>query len=618
MRLKPVFFILLFSCVLLLLTSIPAFASNYGYIVIDDKDQIQKFDLSSYSIEQTITLTGMDQPTTISMSPDGSKYYVLNVNGLLKSYNVADDTVQNSLNLGNTSGYDTLIVSKNGSIIYLVHANCFYIINAINFNIIYSTQLISSGMMGYASITNDESKIYIPYYDKLFIIDTIPNPDPGAPLYSIQELALYTGNGLTSYIDNYNNKLYICVNNGTHTLYIYDKGSYTKNGEITLDTSNMFGMMITPDNSNIGVTLYNSDKIIWVSTSTYQITSNTSLDDPCGIISDIDNTRWYITARTNDQVIIFDPSSKTTITKINTDGHAQIVTIGKIYSENADVYSPHNVRFTVTSYIRTYSNLTTLVYDDNNNYIIGGKTDNSGAIVFQMYSNKYYTINFNGSGINKTISMYPIGTAYDIFIEPWSTWTWQPGSSQISDVDSVITAYINGEANGVDGTITVYYQDNGSTTENVLVTVYQRYNESTNQLIDFYMIEGSGASSFNHQFNITDVVGKDYLVKVDAHSSKYGDIVKYQTYNFPSARYGIPGVNDDYVYMILGICIPLFIALAVSLRNVKFGPVVFCGASWAFVSLNWMTMFGLAYPLLLTVASIVSVVYLISMKEERR
>lgn len=251
------------------------------------------------------------------------------------------------------------------------------------------------------------------------------------------------------------------------------------------------------------------------------------------------------------------------------------------------------------------------VLDANNNQIDSGITGNDGSATFILYRGQKITLIYENvtMGISKTVTLYPSGLEYDISIFPWES-SWTPGKTgEDSEMQKVVT-YTVIAMNGDNGEVTAYYNDTTGSTSTVTMKVYKRLNMTAETQIDTYT---QASSNFNHKFTIAGAAGTDYKVVITATSSYYGTVVRTYSWTFPGQRYAIPGL-PEMAYVWIGFLLPLMVTLAVSYRNLKFGPIVFCALEWGFVSLGWMSQLGAAYPLILTVVTVFSIFLIFNIK----
>jgi hypothetical protein len=255
------------------------------------------------------------------------------------------------------------------------------------------------------------------------------------------------------------------------------------------------------------------------------------------------------------------------------------------------------------------------VTDINGNTIRSGSTGSDGTAAFQLYRNTYYNIKFVKAdyGIDKTWSGYPAdANGYTVYVWPWD-YIWSPGAAGQDDEYKKIDAFITATLNASDdnnGDITVYYNDTGAHTTTTTINVYKRLNMTNDQLIATYT---TAINNFSQKFTILDAPGEDYKVTLTAENTYYGTVKRTYTWTFPGIRYNIPGLPAS-AYVWIGFIIPVFVALTASMRNVKFGPIVFCAMSWGFNTLGWMNQLGVGYTLALAIGTFFSVLYIFNLK----
>jgi hypothetical protein len=279
------------------------------------------------------------------------------------------------------------------------------------------------------------------------------------------------------------------------------------------------------------------------------------------------------------------------------------------------------VRFTVLKidplglFVGGAPNCGVKVYDNNNMLILSNvQTGLDGSISFQMYRSQPYTVAFTNlsMGINKTWNGYPSDTDYTVYVWPWE-FEWTPGKagpdSELKTITSFIVANLN-ESDNNNGDINVYYNDTTLQSSNIIINVYKRLNMTSDQLVGSYTTSNN---NFNKIFYIEDVKGEDYKVVVTADNAYYGVVKRSFTWTFPGLRYSIPGL-PAMAYVWISFIVPLLVALTVSARNLRFGPIVFCAMSWGFNTLGWTSELGIAYPLILAVATFFSVLFIFNQK----
>lgn len=254
-------------------------------------------------------------------------------------------------------------------------------------------------------------------------------------------------------------------------------------------------------------------------------------------------------------------------------------------------------------------------YDSNNLLVASNvQTGTDGSISFMLYRSRLYTLIFTNLsvGVNKTWTGYPADSEYVVYVWPWEL-EWTPGEagpdSEYKIVESFMTAQLN-ESDQNNGDITVYYNDTGAHTSTTTINVYKRLNMTNEELIDTYTTTDN---NFSHKFTVLDAAGEDYKVVVSADNSYYGVVTRSFAWTFPGVRYNIPGL-PLMAYVWIGFIVPIFVALTVSMRNVKFGPIVFCIMSWGFNTLGWMSQLGAGYTLVLAVATFFSVLFIFNVK----
>jgi roadblock/LC7 domain-containing protein len=265
-------------------------------------------------------------------------------------------------------------------------------------------------------------------------------------------------------------------------------------------------------------------------------------------------------------------------------------------------------------YLGSVSDVAVYQYDANRLLLNTKQTGTDGSVSYTMYRSTYYQVQFldTDKGINKTWTGYPSETEYVVYVWPWEL-EWTPGKAGTDDeykkIVSYMTAQLN-ESDNNDGDITAYYNDTGAHTATTTVSVYKRLNMTNDLLVDSYT---TSDNNFSHLFTVSDVSGEDYKVVITASNSYYGVVNRTFTWTFPGVRYNIPGL-PLMAYVWIGFIVPVFVALTVSMRNVKFGPIVFCAMSWGFNTLGWMSQLGTGYTLVLAVATFFSVLYIFNQK----
>jgi hypothetical protein len=234
-----------------------------------------------------------------------------------------------------------------------------------------------------------------------------------------------------------------------------------------------------------------------------------------------------------------------------------------------------------------------------------------------MYRSQLYTLIFTNLsvGVNKTWTGYPSDSEYTVYVWPWEL-EWTPGKAGPDSELKTITSFIEANLNASDqedGDINVYYNDTTGQTTSVTINVYKRLNMTSDELLGTYTLSTTSANKFNKTFYIADVKGDDFKVVVTADNAYYGSVKRTFTWTFPGLRYSIPGL-PAMAYVWISFIVPLLVALTVSTRNLRFGPIVFCAMSWGFNTLGWTSELGIGYPLVLAVATFFSVLFIFNQK----
>ncbi|WP_424356683.1 YncE family protein [Methanocella sp. MCL-LM] len=596
--------------ILVMVSTASAFATS-AYVGEMDKNIVEKFDITTNSLSGNIAVT---QPSNMILSPNGDKIYVLSeygtANTKINVYSVASEKLITSLTFGSTTntGYSTMRISADGNTLYVVAERTVYKISTTSMTISSSTTIGTAGeVLGCADISSNGFYLYIPGTNHVYIYNLGMNQVDATIVTPLTPTYVY--------YDKNRNYIYASTNTAGNSVYVIDPTSQTVTRAITLGSgNNPLDITMTPDGNYIVVACKDSNKIAWIDATSYNWTANTTVNAPQKLLYSSNTNKIYAVSTTVNAISVIDPNGKTVSSTIYTTGQPGCIIVPKLSDETVNVYAAHNVKYTVTSYLKNYEAVDAVVYDENHKYISSGKTDGYGVVVFQLYSNKFYEIDFNGSGVNKTMKHYPIMNGYTVFVEPWSGWN--PGRPGIDDSGTAIKTWMTKSTSGGDGIVTVYYQDEHDSTISVKFEVLRHFNQTSNLVTDSYTTNVINSGSVNHTFSIPNAVGHDYIIRVTAESSRYEKpIVRSQTLDFPNARYGVPGL-PDVVYPWLGFGIALFIGCAVSLRNLKAGAVVFCGCCWVFWGAGWMTALGVGYTLILSIASVFAVLYVIGLKEE--
>jgi hypothetical protein len=253
------------------------------------------------------------------------------------------------------------------------------------------------------------------------------------------------------------------------------------------------------------------------------------------------------------------------------------------------------------------------VYDVNGNLFKTGTTGNDGSIAIQLYKSTYYNITFIKGDIVKYWYGYPNNpNGYMIYIYPWE-FIWRPGGQGPDTEYRTIVSYLTAQLNGTNqnnGDITVYYNDTSGQTTTTTIDIYKRLNMTSDQLVATYT---TASNNINHLFTINSVTGKDYKVVITAQNTHYGTITRTYTWTFPGIRYSIPGL-PAMAYVWIAFLVPALVALTVSQRNLKFGPIVFCAMSWGFTTIGWMAQLGTGYILILAVSTFFAAVFVFAQK----
>lgn len=239
---------------------------------------------------------------------------------------------------------------------------------------------------------------------------------------------------------------------------------------------------------------------------------------------------------------------------------------------------------------------------------LNGLTDANGEIVFAIAETVKYQVTFIDeiTGINKTISIYPKNNmVYTVYI--WST------DSELVEWHSFVTnCTINITTETIDTThayINISYSDTSSGTAIINYTI----NISEISGLSNETTVATGSEAGGATINISEIVenyrGNMYYIYLNITHSEFGELQKTYSAKFRGVRLDLG--FSDFTYLLISVCGIFLTGLVFGSTSADYGALITCMPGWMFYSFGWFDPLGYSAPLVLAMATVVSILYII-------
>lgn len=576
-----------------------AMAANTGYIGTGNVFEVYKFDTSTYQVTSTMTIgTGA---IDLILSESGDKLYVLGSNKI-EAYNLGNGQKIGSISITPGAIIDgTLLLSNDGLKLYAILDRYVYTVNTASFTLTSNVSISNThNGCGYADKDSSGFLIYIPIEHDLVVYSTLSG--------AVEATYTMPYGGTAALYDNSNFDVIVATGDANKVLVVQDPIF----GGSVLQTINVSGnvqdVRFNPDLSQIIAADYNNSQLTFIDAENYTVISNLSIGArPFKITSNQDNNKEFVVC-TNDLVIkVVDPSSRSVTSTITLGRQPYAVAVPKFNDEGTQYYAPHSVKYHLTSFIRDQSNITANVTDENGVMIASGRTGTDGVVVFQLYSDRYYTVTFQDGS---EWEGYPADAQYDIFYLGFSLGSFMnPGSGapaghedQLEEITGNFTGTID-TGTGT-GTLTCLYNDTSGGTTSVNFSLYYRNTTAgCYDLVESQVVSANNASAI---FTILNAGGKGYRVLITAQNNYYGEVLRKGDWTFDG------GYSYDMKwpgYMYVAFCFVMSIIIGFNTSRDFYitigGGTLFIGFNWCFYLIGWTSGMGLIIPVGLSVCTII-------------
>ncbi|MDD4921630.1 MAG: hypothetical protein PHS30_04020 [Bacteroidales bacterium] len=243
-----------------------------------------------------------------------------------------------------------------------------------------------------------------------------------------------------------------------------------------------------------------------------------------------------------------------------------------------------------------------------------GLTDYKGDINFLMFEPVKYDCSFVKAGeINKNVTIYPKDEYYLIMATEFGNTSWYEGGVDINAAVNVTvsTAVINSTANSI---LVTYSDSSGGTTGG---TIYLNQTDPDDKLgpeitVDTYTITGNSCSN---TFTCTNCAGESYIIRVKPTHSTW-DFERDFTVSFPEEQFNPMGLTDTEL-MLIAVFIILFTGCFFGAVSAPHAPLIMCFLGWIFLVFGWLDAIILTAAVSLTLATVLSVLYLIMVRSKK-
>jgi hypothetical protein len=243
------------------------------------------------------------------------------------------------------------------------------------------------------------------------------------------------------------------------------------------------------------------------------------------------------------------------------------------------------------------------------NSTMSGFTDADGDISFVIVDGVKYTVTCvkAAAGINKTIELYPkSGEHYTIYI-------WSSESELVVWHSFVTNVTINVTTETIDSThayINVSYTDDSGGTAVINYTI----NRSEISGMSNETTVASGYDAGGANINISEIVenyrGQMYYISLLINHSEFGEVPKTYSVKFRGIRLDL-GFEDETVYVFFAICSMFLLGLIFGGTIPDYGALIVCFGGWMFYGFGWFDPVGYSAPLVLSMATVISILYII-------
>ena len=271
----------------------------------------------------------------------------------------------------------------------------------------------------------------------------------------------------------------------------------------------------------------------------------------------------------------------------------------------SEYYQSHYVEFTVQNvWGTTYSDIHTIVYiGDSVTASDQGDTGSDGTITYHLNQNIEYRITFiNASqGINEDVTLYPIASAYKVYIDSYSFDT----ATIISDD---ITAYVT--ATRISSTH-AYINFTWSDTSDLTSSINYSINDIDGN--EIYSTSTSSPDLFDSQ--IVAAVDVRYIVQYTGEHPDHGTIDRTETVVFYGGRMVNVGWEHDWQYAVTSLAFLIFTGALFGARTAQYGGVIVVMMAWFFRWIGWLTDSN-SSTLLLILATVIAFGWAMRKSEE--
>lgn len=238
----------------------------------------------------------------------------------------------------------------------------------------------------------------------------------------------------------------------------------------------------------------------------------------------------------------------------------------------------HYVEFTVQNvWGVTHPDVATKVYiGDSPTVSDSGNTESDGTITFHMDQNVQYRITFINAtlGINEDITLYPVSSAYTVYIDSYSF--------DLPDaVTDDISAYIaSSRINATIGYINFTYSDTSDLTTSIN---YYIFDVEGNEL---YNTSTSNSDLFDSQ--VVTATDDRYVVRYVGVHPTHGIIDKTETIVFHGGRRVDFGWDSDWQYAVTALAFLIFIGSMFGAKTAHYGAITVVMFAFIFKWIGWL------------------------------
>ena len=100
-----------------------------------------------------------------------------------------------------------------------------------------------------------------------------------------------------------------------------------------------------------------------------------------------------------------------------------------------------------------------------------------------------------------------------------------------------------------------------------------------------------------------------YYIYLNITHSEFGNVQKVYSVKFRGVRLDLG--FSDFTYLLISICSIFLVGLVFGSTTADYGALITCIPGWMFYSFGWFDPLGYSAPLVLSMATVISILYII-------